>query len=131
MSSNLRWRKREAWGVRGSLFILKQYCYKILTKTTTIIECENRAHPTRITLLLEMLDLQGLPVPPTLNLPKRLSLCPRPYQKGENHMVKKITPVLFVKEIEPVLPFLLDKLGFHITIQFPKDHNLYFPLPQT
>ena len=73
MSSNLRWRKREAWGVRGSLFILKQYCYKICTKTTTIIECENRAHPTRITLLLEMLDLQELPVPPTLNLPKRLS----------------------------------------------------------
>jgi hypothetical protein len=72
MSSNLRWRKREAWGVRGSLFILKQYCYKILIKTTTIIECENRAHPTRITLQLEMLDLQGLPVPPTLNLPKRL-----------------------------------------------------------
>jgi len=44
----------------------------LLTKTTTIIECENRTHPTRITLLLEMLDLQGLPVPPTLNLPKRL-----------------------------------------------------------
>ena len=74
MSSNLRWRKREAWGVRGCLLILKQYCYKILTKTTTIIECENRAHPTRFTLLLKMLDLQGLPVPPTLNLPKRLVL---------------------------------------------------------
>jgi len=77
MSSNLRWRKREAWGVRGSLFILKQYCYKILTKTTAIIECENRTHPTRITLLLEMLDLQGLPVPPTLNLPKRLPMAPQ------------------------------------------------------
>jgi hypothetical protein len=78
MSSNLRWRKREAWGVRGSLFILKQYCYKILTKTTTIIECENRRHPTRITLPLEMLDLQGLPVPPILNLPKRLPYIPGP-----------------------------------------------------
>jgi len=51
---------------------LKQYCYKIVTKATTIIECENSVHPTRITLLLEMLDLQGLPVPLTLNLPKRL-----------------------------------------------------------
>jgi hypothetical protein len=28
------------------------------TKATTIIECENRMHPTRITPLLEMLDLQ-------------------------------------------------------------------------
>ena len=27
-------------------------------------------------------------------------------------MVKKITPVLFVKEIEPLLPFWIDKLGF-------------------
>src|SRR5258708_13569868 len=104
MSSNLRWRKREAWGVRGSLFILKQYCYKILTKTTTIIECENRAHPTRITLLLEMLDLQALPVPPALNLPKRLSLGPRPYPKGENPLITKSTPALSIKQINPVLP---------------------------
>ncbi|HTZ45962.1 MAG TPA: hypothetical protein VMH20_00115, partial [Verrucomicrobiae bacterium] len=65
MSSNLRCRKREARGVRGSLFILKQYCYKTLIKATTVIECENRTHPTRINLLLEMLDLQGLPIPPT------------------------------------------------------------------
>jgi hypothetical protein len=55
MSSNLRCRKREARGVRGPLFILKQYCYKILVKATTIIECKNRTHPTRINLLLEML----------------------------------------------------------------------------
>ncbi|HTZ46707.1 MAG TPA: hypothetical protein VMH20_03905, partial [Verrucomicrobiae bacterium] len=55
------------------LFILKQYCYKTLIKATTVIECENRTHPTRINLLLEMLDLQGLPIPPTLDLPKRLS----------------------------------------------------------
>ena len=72
MSSNLRWRKREACGVRGSSFTLKQYCYKKLRKATIIVECENRTHPTRTTLLLEMLDLQGLLAATTLNLPKRL-----------------------------------------------------------
>jgi uncharacterized glyoxalase superfamily protein PhnB len=33
--------------------------------------------------------------------------------------VKKITPVLFVKEIEPVLPFWVDALGFAKTIEAP------------
>ncbi|SRR6266404_713031 len=71
MSSNLRWRKREAWGVRGSLFILKQYCYKTLTKTTTIIECENRTHPLSRTTkavrqeLLAELDQLAPPLPPS------------------------------------------------------------------
>lgn len=33
--------------------------------------------------------------------------------------VKRITPVLFVKEIEPVLPFWVDALGFAKTIEVP------------
>jgi len=41
-------------------------------------------------------------------------------------MVKKITPVLFVKEIEPVLPFWLDKLGFTKTIEVPDGNKLAF-----
>jgi len=41
-------------------------------------------------------------------------------------MVKKITPVLFVKEIEPILPFWLDKLGFTKTIEVPEGNKLAF-----
>jgi uncharacterized glyoxalase superfamily protein PhnB len=33
--------------------------------------------------------------------------------------VKRITPVLFVREIEPVLPFWVDALGFAKTIEVP------------
>src|SRR6266850_6206062 len=40
--------------------------------------------------------------------------------------VKRITPVLFVKEIEPVLPFWLDKLGFTKTIEVPEGNKLAF-----
>jgi uncharacterized glyoxalase superfamily protein PhnB len=41
-------------------------------------------------------------------------------------MVKRITPVLFVKEIEPVLPFWLEKLGFTKTIEVPEGNKLVF-----
>jgi uncharacterized glyoxalase superfamily protein PhnB len=41
-------------------------------------------------------------------------------------MVKKITPVLFVKEIEPVLPFWLGKLSFTKTIEVPDGSKLAF-----
>ena len=40
--------------------------------------------------------------------------------------VKRITPVLFVKEIEPVLPFWVDKLGFTKTIEVPHGNKLGF-----
>ena len=33
--------------------------------------------------------------------------------------VKKITPVLLVNEIEPILPFWIDRLGFTKTIEVP------------
>lgn len=36
-------------------------------------------------------------------------------------IVKRITPVLFVREIEPVLPFWVDALGFAKTIEVPGD----------
>ena len=36
-------------------------------------------------------------------------------------MIKRITPVLFVQEIEPVLPFWVDALGFAKTIEVPHD----------
>ncbi len=41
-------------------------------------------------------------------------------------MVKKMTPVLFVKEIEPVLPFWIDGLGFAKTAEVPEGNRLGF-----
>lgn len=40
--------------------------------------------------------------------------------------VKRITPVLFVKEIEPVLPFWVDKLGFTKAIEVPNGNKIGF-----
>jgi uncharacterized glyoxalase superfamily protein PhnB len=40
--------------------------------------------------------------------------------------VKKITPVLFVKEIEPILPFWIERLGFAKTIAVPHGDKLGF-----
>src|SRR5271163_1103582 len=41
-------------------------------------------------------------------------------------MLKKITPVLFVSAIEPVLPFWIEKLGFTKTIEVPEGDKLGF-----
>ncbi len=41
-------------------------------------------------------------------------------------MVKKITAVLFVAEIEPLLGFWVDKLGFTKTIEVPEGNKLGF-----
>jgi uncharacterized glyoxalase superfamily protein PhnB len=40
--------------------------------------------------------------------------------------VKRITPVLLVKEIEPLLPFWVDRLGFSKTIEVPDGNKLAF-----
>jgi glyoxalase/bleomycin resistance protein/dioxygenase superfamily protein len=40
--------------------------------------------------------------------------------------VKSITPVLFVEEIEPVVPFWVDKLGFTKAIEVPHGNKLGF-----
>jgi uncharacterized glyoxalase superfamily protein PhnB len=40
--------------------------------------------------------------------------------------VKRITPVLFVKEIEPVLSFWVEQLGFSKTIEVPHGNKLGF-----
>lgn len=40
--------------------------------------------------------------------------------------VKRITPVRFVKEIEPVLPFWVDKLGFTKAIEVPNGNKIGF-----
>lgn len=40
--------------------------------------------------------------------------------------VKRVTPVLLVKEIEPLLPFWMDRLGFAKTIEVPNGNKLGF-----
>ncbi|MFW6078722.1 MAG: hypothetical protein ACODAE_03825, partial [Gemmatimonadota bacterium] len=40
--------------------------------------------------------------------------------------VKKITPLLYVEEIEPVLPFWVDRLGFEVTAEVPEGDRLGF-----
>ena len=40
--------------------------------------------------------------------------------------VKRITPVLLVKEVEPLIPFWVDRLGFTKTIEVPDGNKLAF-----
>jgi len=44
--------------------------------------------------------------------------------------VKKLTPVLFVERIEPVLPFWTEHLGFIKTVEVPEDGRLGFVILQ-
>ncbi len=40
--------------------------------------------------------------------------------------VKRITPVLLVQEIEPIVPFWVDRLGFTKTMEVPEGNKLGF-----
>ena len=44
--------------------------------------------------------------------------------------VKRITPVLLVKEIAPLIAFWVDRLGFHKTVEVPDGHQLGFVIFQ-
>jgi uncharacterized glyoxalase superfamily protein PhnB len=47
-------------------------------------------------------------------------------EENKTMNVKRITAVLFVKEIEPILPFWVDTLGFTTTIEVPHGDKLGF-----
>src|SRR5882762_4306419 len=47
-------------------------------------------------------------------------------QEIKSMNVKRITPVLLVKEIEPVVPFWVDRLGFAKTVEVPDGNKLAF-----
>src|ERR1700741_2363132 len=47
-------------------------------------------------------------------------------EESKTMNVKRITPVLFVKEIELILPFWVDALGFTKTIEVPHGDKLGF-----
>jgi uncharacterized glyoxalase superfamily protein PhnB len=49
-----------------------------------------------------------------------------PIEEKKPMNVKKITPVLLVNEIEPVLPFWIDRLGFAKTMEVPDGNKLVF-----
>jgi uncharacterized glyoxalase superfamily protein PhnB len=49
-----------------------------------------------------------------------------PIEEKKPVNVKKITPVLLVKEIEPILPFWVERLGFTKTIEVPEGRKLGF-----
>jgi uncharacterized glyoxalase superfamily protein PhnB len=49
-----------------------------------------------------------------------------PSQEKKPMNVKRITPVLLVNEIEPLLPFWVDRLGFERTIEVPDGNRLGF-----
>ncbi len=53
-------------------------------------------------------------------------LQPNPSQEIKSMNVKRITPVLLVKEIEPVIPFWVGGLGFTKTIEVPEGNKLGF-----
>jgi uncharacterized glyoxalase superfamily protein PhnB len=44
--------------------------------------------------------------------------------------VKKITPVLFVKELEPVLAFWVERFGFQKTVEVPHGDRIGFVILQ-
>jgi uncharacterized glyoxalase superfamily protein PhnB len=52
--------------------------------------------------------------------------------QGEDKMksltVKKITPVLFVQEVEPCVKFWVERLGFQKTIEVPEGHKIGFAM---
>jgi uncharacterized glyoxalase superfamily protein PhnB len=54
------------------------------------------------------------------------ALAVNPTEENKTMNVKRITPVLFVKEIEPILPFWVDALGFTKTIEVPHGDKLGF-----
>jgi len=45
-------------------------------------------------------------------------------------VIKKLTPVLFVEKIEPVLPFWTEHLGFVKTVEVPDGDRLAFVILQ-
>jgi uncharacterized glyoxalase superfamily protein PhnB len=47
---------------------------------------------------------------------------------GDKPRTKKLTPVLAVKAIEPVLPFWVERLGFEKTVEVPEGDKIGFIL---
>jgi uncharacterized glyoxalase superfamily protein PhnB len=55
-----------------------------------------------------------------------VSMHANPPQEKKTMNVKRITPVLLVQEIEPIVPFWVGRLGFAKTIEVPDGNKLGF-----
>ena len=55
-----------------------------------------------------------------------VSLRAQQTQEKTTMNVKRITPVLLVKEIEPLVPFWVERLGFTKTVEVPDGNRLAF-----
>jgi uncharacterized glyoxalase superfamily protein PhnB len=55
-----------------------------------------------------------------------ISVHANPPQEKKSMNVKRITPVLLVEEIEPLLPFWMDRLGFTKAVEVPDGNKLGF-----
>lgn len=44
--------------------------------------------------------------------------------------IRKLTPILYVEAIEPVLPFWVERLGFELTTEVPEGDRLGFVILQ-
>src|SRR5260370_12485997 len=53
-----------------------------------------------------------------------------PTQEKKPRNVKRVPPVLLVQEIEPIVPFWVDRLGFTKTIEVPDGNKLGFVIFQ-
>jgi len=51
---------------------------------------------------------------------------PLPIQAQEGNVIKRMTPILTVKDIEPSLPFWMEGLGFALTAEVPDGDRLGF-----
>ncbi len=55
---------------------------------------------------------------------------PKLFEEATVVHVKKITPVLFVQEIEPCLKFWTERMGFQKTVEVPEGNKLGFVILQ-
>jgi len=55
---------------------------------------------------------------------------PKAEEKTKTMNVKKITPVLFVEEVEPCVKFWVERMGFQKTMEVPEGNKLGFAMLQ-
>jgi uncharacterized glyoxalase superfamily protein PhnB len=55
---------------------------------------------------------------------------PKSHEEAKKMTVKRITPVLYVKEIEPCAAFWVDRMGFAKTVEVPDGDRLGFVILQ-
>jgi uncharacterized glyoxalase superfamily protein PhnB len=78
------------------------------------VSCKEKSPDAKLALLLTALIFLFV------------SVRANPSQEIKSMNVKRITPVLLVKDIEPIVPFWVDRLGFAKTIEVPDGNKLGF-----